>query len=71
MKVPTDPVKPDSHSRPFQWPGRYSERCGSLDGTMQASMPWRAMALRNWASRSARVSLVDMGRRIGLFSKHV
>ncbi|CFN80218.1 Uncharacterised protein [Bordetella pertussis] len=32
--VPTDPVKPDSQRRPCQRPGRYSDRCGSADGTM-------------------------------------
>jgi len=37
MKVPTEPVKPDSHSRPCQRAGKYSDKWGSEEGTMQAS----------------------------------
>ena len=37
--VPIEPVKPDNHSRPCQRSGRYSDRCGSVDGTSSAATP--------------------------------
>ena len=44
--VPAEPLKPDIHSRHFQWSGTYSPLCGSVLGKMNASMLSRRITSR-------------------------
>lgn len=47
--VPAEPLKPEIHSRPFQWSATYSLLCASVLGKMKAPSPSRSITWRSAA----------------------